>query len=147
MGKKHAPPQCPTRRARPTSTACGLSTSPGAPGPHDFAVRIEIATYNDPTASIASRLVTIAIRPRCRGGIRQENHICEKRKWRRERPRFCHRSAATAPTRLSQLIETSLHSLDGQISRGSGCDFDRGHTKNTPKDVREKSKFLNRLNA
>ena len=47
-----------------------LSTSPGVPGPHAFAVRNHIARLTIRSASIASRLafVTIAIRPSCRVG-------------------------------------------------------------------------------
>ena len=52
------------------SSPCALSTSPGVPGPHAFAVRNDIANVKRCLASIASRLafVTIAIRPSCRGG-------------------------------------------------------------------------------
>ena len=57
------------RRARIIARALG--TSPGVPGPHAFAVRHRIARPTirpAATASRAPRLVTIAIRPSCRGG-------------------------------------------------------------------------------
>ena len=39
-----------------------LSTSPGVPGPHAFAVRVDIATSSDTLASIASRLTIVTTR-------------------------------------------------------------------------------------
>ncbi len=53
--------------------ACArLDASVGASGPHDFAVRIDAArlTTSSRPPQPASRVVTIAIRPLCRGGMR-----------------------------------------------------------------------------
>ena len=55
------------------SSPSGLSTSPGVPGPHAFAVRgrsARLATRPRPSHP-ASRFVTMRIRPSCRGGTAQ----------------------------------------------------------------------------
>jgi hypothetical protein len=44
-------------------TAPRLSASLGAPGPHDFAVRVRIIRPTMPTASTASRLAFVTTRP------------------------------------------------------------------------------------
>ncbi len=57
-----------------------LSTSPGVPGPHAFAVRaravrpVALARPSQP----AARFVTMRIRPSCRGGMMGDNHIILK---------------------------------------------------------------------
>jgi hypothetical protein len=62
------------------SSSCTLNTSPGAPGPHAFAVRtriLRLTTRARPSHS-APRVVTIAIRPSCRGGMRGMDHRLPK---------------------------------------------------------------------
>ncbi len=57
-----------------------LSASLGAPGPHDFAVRIDAVRLSAPTRPPhpTSRFVTIAIRPSCRGGTSLRSHQFRK---------------------------------------------------------------------
>src|SRR5262249_40253432 len=53
-----------------------LNASPGAPGPHAFAARIDIArlTMQSVHRIPAPRVVTIAIRPSCRGEMSAMGH-------------------------------------------------------------------------
>jgi len=84
------PREAKLRRVSDTALArVALDTSVGVSGPHDFVVRFDAVRRHDcsrcSTACVhritASRVVTIAKRPSCRGGMRgTRHHFPKKRK-------------------------------------------------------------------